>query len=248
MNNPKAKHNPPDSRATQANPLFVQTVGGDELEPFEKQSLAISRESLDISRRTYYIAILAFIAAAAAAIFVYAQVRIAQRALEFQNRPWISLENFRRTGGERVPNPDNPRDWRVTYDITNTGYSPAVRAVVHGFVTIDKDIYATFQREAPCRESDRESDDLKMPSLTVFREGPVTHDDVLSFREGDVPIVNGFDSMVMCISYRDGTTNKLHHTKMLFRAIIHFQNAAFDPKHPEIPPVEKFVLQDATTD
>lgn len=55
-------------------PLLVQLVGGDELEPFEVQTLAISRETLSISRRTYWIAIFGFLAALAAACFVGVQV------------------------------------------------------------------------------------------------------------------------------------------------------------------------------
>lgn len=170
--------------------------------------------------------------------------KTAERALEFQNRPWISLQNFRPTQGERVPDRNAPNEWRVTYDVVNTGYSPAVRVVVQGFVTINKGIYATFQREAPCREADRESADLKMPSLTVFRGEPISQDNDLNFREGEMPMINGFDSMVMCISYRDGSTNKPHHTEMLFRAIIHFPSK----NTGQTPPVEKFVLQDAKTD
>jgi len=50
-------------------PLFVEIVGGEELEPFEEQTLAISR-------RTYWVAILAFGAALAAAVFVGSQVKI----------------------------------------------------------------------------------------------------------------------------------------------------------------------------
>jgi hypothetical protein len=52
-----------------AKPLLVQIVGGDALEPFEEQTLAISR-------RTYWVAIFAFLAALAAAIFVGTQVKI----------------------------------------------------------------------------------------------------------------------------------------------------------------------------
>lgn len=64
----------PASQQTQqgrdaAHPAFVQIVGGDDLEPFEEQTLAISR-------RTYWIAIFAFGAALAAAIFVGSQVKI----------------------------------------------------------------------------------------------------------------------------------------------------------------------------
>jgi hypothetical protein len=59
-----------------AKPVFVQLVGGDELEPFEEQTLAISRETLTVSRRTYQVAIFAFLAALAAAVFVGSQVKI----------------------------------------------------------------------------------------------------------------------------------------------------------------------------
>jgi len=58
-----------DKGTDPAKPLFVQIVGGDALEPFEEQTLAISR-------KTYWIAILAFGAALAAAIFVGSQVKI----------------------------------------------------------------------------------------------------------------------------------------------------------------------------
>ena len=52
----------------------MQLVGGDDLKPFEVQTLTISRETLAISRRTYWITIFAFLAAAAAAVFVGVQV------------------------------------------------------------------------------------------------------------------------------------------------------------------------------
>jgi hypothetical protein len=57
-------------------PILVQLVGGDDhsLKPFEEQTLAISRDALDISRRTYWVAIFAFLAALAAAVFVGVQV------------------------------------------------------------------------------------------------------------------------------------------------------------------------------
>jgi len=51
-------------------------VGGEDLEPFEEQTLALARENFAMSRRTYRIAILGFIAAAAAAVFVGTQVKI----------------------------------------------------------------------------------------------------------------------------------------------------------------------------
>jgi len=55
-------------------PILVRLVGGDDLEPFEVQTLAIAGESLAISRRTYWIAIFGFLAAFAAAVFVGTQV------------------------------------------------------------------------------------------------------------------------------------------------------------------------------
>jgi hypothetical protein len=56
-------------------PILVQLVGGDDLEPFEEQTLALTRENLEISRRTYRIAVFAFVAAALAAGFVFMQVK-----------------------------------------------------------------------------------------------------------------------------------------------------------------------------
>jgi hypothetical protein len=55
-------------------PILVRLVGGDDLEPFEEQTLALARESLVISKRTFRIAILGFLAAVAAATFVGVQV------------------------------------------------------------------------------------------------------------------------------------------------------------------------------
>ncbi len=80
---PKQPNPQPAAQGTEpAKPVFVQLVGGDELEPFEEQSLAISRQSLaisqnalQISRQPYWIAILAFAAAAIAAAFVGVQVK-----------------------------------------------------------------------------------------------------------------------------------------------------------------------------
>ncbi len=175
--------------------------------------------------------------------------KTAQQALEFQTRPWISLQNVRPTEGYRVPDPNAPDNWHVTYDVVNTGYSPAVRAVVWGFITINKGIYASFRRDAPCEESDKRSNDLTFPSLTIFRGDPVVNRDdwVFSFKPGETPtVVLGMDSLVICISYRDASTHKLHHTKMLFYA----KEGA--PYHQDgiphyIQPVEKFVLQNAET-
>ncbi len=69
----------PNTRGTEDNPqppqpILVRLVGGDDLKPFEVQSLAIATESLAISRRTYGIAIFGFFAALAAAVFVGTQV------------------------------------------------------------------------------------------------------------------------------------------------------------------------------
>jgi len=50
-------------------PILVRVVGGDDLKPFEEQTLAVSR-------KTYWIAIFGFLAAAAAAVFIGVQVRI----------------------------------------------------------------------------------------------------------------------------------------------------------------------------
>lgn len=55
-------------------PILVRLVGGNDLEPFEEQTLEIAKETLAISRRTYWIAIFGFGAALAAAIFVGVQV------------------------------------------------------------------------------------------------------------------------------------------------------------------------------
>jgi len=55
-------------------PILVRLVGGDDLEPFEEQTLALTRDSLDISRATFRIAIFGFLAALAAAVFVGVQV------------------------------------------------------------------------------------------------------------------------------------------------------------------------------
>src|SRR5580692_6951975 len=63
---PPAADQEPKDGSDPTKPLFIQVVGGDELEPFEEQSLAISR-------RTYWVAIFAFGAALAAAIFVGSQ-------------------------------------------------------------------------------------------------------------------------------------------------------------------------------
>jgi hypothetical protein len=71
----KTAEQKPQNGAEPAKPLFVQVVGGDDLEPFEEQSLAISRETLTLSSRTYHIAFYAFIAAVAAAAFVFMQVK-----------------------------------------------------------------------------------------------------------------------------------------------------------------------------
>jgi len=65
--NPPADEQDPEDGSTPAKPLFIQVVGGDALEPFEEQSLAISRH-------TYWVAIFAFGAALAAAVFVGTQV------------------------------------------------------------------------------------------------------------------------------------------------------------------------------
>jgi hypothetical protein len=71
----KTTEQQPQSGAEPAKPLFVQEVGGDDLEPFEEQSLAIARETLTLSRRTYHIAFYAFLAAVVAAAFVFMQVK-----------------------------------------------------------------------------------------------------------------------------------------------------------------------------
>ena len=52
-----------------AKPIFVQVIGGDDLEPFEKETLAISKKTL-------WVAVSAFGAALIAAVFVGSQVTI----------------------------------------------------------------------------------------------------------------------------------------------------------------------------
>ncbi len=71
----KTAEQKPQDGSEPAKPFFVQEVGGDDLEPFEEQTLALSRETLVISRRTYRIAFYAFLAAAVAAAFVGVQVK-----------------------------------------------------------------------------------------------------------------------------------------------------------------------------
>jgi hypothetical protein len=65
----KTAENKTQSGSEPAKPLFVQEVGGDDLEPFEEQTLAISK-------RTYWIALFGFGAAVVAAVFVGSQVKI----------------------------------------------------------------------------------------------------------------------------------------------------------------------------
>ena len=71
----------PDTPKTNGDPQPPQPIrvqlgaSGDGLEPFEEQTLAISREALTITKRTYWIAILGFLAAVAAATFVALQVK-----------------------------------------------------------------------------------------------------------------------------------------------------------------------------
>jgi hypothetical protein len=72
----KAAEGEPKNGSEQSKPLFVQEVGGDDLEPFEEQTIAISRETLIVSRRGYRIALYAFAAAALAAGFVFMQVKV----------------------------------------------------------------------------------------------------------------------------------------------------------------------------
>jgi hypothetical protein len=63
-----------DGNPQPSQPLLVRLVGGEDLEPFEEQTLALARESLTISKGTFGIAILGFLAALAAAVFVGVQV------------------------------------------------------------------------------------------------------------------------------------------------------------------------------
>ena len=56
-------------------PILVQLVGGDDLEPFEERTLALTRDSLETSRRTHRVAVFGFWAAVAAATFVGIQVK-----------------------------------------------------------------------------------------------------------------------------------------------------------------------------
>lgn len=57
-------------------PILVRLVGNDDLKPFEKQTLELAIENLTISKRTYRIAILGFVTAVAAAVFVAVQVKV----------------------------------------------------------------------------------------------------------------------------------------------------------------------------
>jgi hypothetical protein len=165
-----------------------------------------------------------------------------------ENRPWISLQNVRPTDGRNIPDPDVPNNWYVTYDVVNTGHSPATRVEIRGFITISKNVNSTFRRDAPCGESDARSDDPTFPSLTVFASQPaVNREYVFSFREGDTPtFVLGGDALVVCISYRDGSTHELHHTKMLFNAT----EGEFytDRTGRRIQRVDRFEFEDAETD
>jgi hypothetical protein len=69
-----------DTGRTRSNPdpqaILVRLVNGDDLplKPFEEQTLAIARDALTVSRRTYWVAIFAFLAGLAAAVFVGVQV------------------------------------------------------------------------------------------------------------------------------------------------------------------------------
>jgi hypothetical protein len=65
---------PPALDGPPSQPLLVRLVRGDDLKPFEVQTLAIAKETLTISRRTYWISIFGFLAALAAACFVGVQV------------------------------------------------------------------------------------------------------------------------------------------------------------------------------
>lgn len=297
----KATQQEPKHGGDPTKPLFVQQIGGDDLEPFEEQTLAISRQALGISRRTYFVGIFGFLAALAAAIFVGSQVRImtyqtqimaaqaeseaaggslaaiqvqkqldaaqqqakaaqeSVRAIQDQlslskkqwrdeQRPWISLQNVRPTKGKSVPDADVPNNWYATYDVINTGHSPATRVEIWGFITVAKSINSTFRGDAPCGESDMRSNDFRFAGLTVFAGQPaVNRDHVFSFRPGDTPTWElGGNALVVCISYRDGTTHELHHTKMLFSA----QEGAyyFDDKGRRVKRVAGFVPEDADTD
>lgn len=66
--NPKASEQNGREGTDSTKPVFVKIVGGDELEPFEQQTLAISR-------KTYWVAVFAFAAAVIAAAFVGVQVK-----------------------------------------------------------------------------------------------------------------------------------------------------------------------------
>lgn len=57
-------------------PILLPLDDGDDLKPFEAQTIAIAKESLAISRRTYWFTVVGFGAALAAAIFVGSQVQI----------------------------------------------------------------------------------------------------------------------------------------------------------------------------
>lgn len=55
-------------------PMLVQLVGGEDLKPFEERTIALTEESVTISRGTYRVAVFGFLAALAAAVFVGVQV------------------------------------------------------------------------------------------------------------------------------------------------------------------------------
>jgi hypothetical protein len=179
---------------------------------------------------------------------IQAQVQLSQNQWRNEHRPWISLQNVRPSEGFSVPDPDVPDNWYVTYDVINTGHSPATRVEIRGFITIHKNINSTFRRDAPCGESDKRSDDFSFPGLTVFTGEPsVNRNYVFSFQHGDTPTYDlGGDALVVCISYRDGSTHDLHHTKMLFRA--GEGDYYTDKNGRRIQRVAGFVFEDAETD
>jgi hypothetical protein len=77
---PLNSNHPLNQNVNQANhdpePILVRLVGGEELEPFEEQTIAIAKETLAISRRTYWVAVFGFLAAVAAAVFVGSQAKV----------------------------------------------------------------------------------------------------------------------------------------------------------------------------
>jgi hypothetical protein len=73
---PQADAGKPKDDPKPPEPILVRLIAESFLKPFEEQTLAIARGNLDISRRTYRIAVFGFLAAVIAAIFVGVQVKV----------------------------------------------------------------------------------------------------------------------------------------------------------------------------